>query len=61
MYLMLKSVNRRCLKGIYRHLASIGGVFPVLIYDNLTTAVEKVLPGKAKEKGSPIPIHRNSI
>jgi transposase len=36
-------------EGHMRGFAFFGGVFPVLIYDNLTTAVEKVLQGKDRK------------
>lgn len=36
-------------EGHMRGFAFFGGVFPVLIYDNLTTAVEKVLRGKDRK------------
>ncbi len=35
--------------GHIRAFAFFGGVFPVLIYDNLTTAVQKILKGKKRE------------
>ena len=34
--------------GHIRAFSFFGGVFPVLIYDNLTTAVQKVLRGKKR-------------
>lgn len=33
---------------IFMPLLFFGGVFPVLIYDNLTTAVQKVLLGRKR-------------
>jgi len=36
-------------EGHMRGFAFFGGVFPVLIYDNLTTAVEKILQGKDRK------------
>lgn len=35
--------------GHIRAFSFFGGVFPVLIYDNLTTAVQKILTGKKRE------------
>jgi transposase len=36
----------RCL---YKGIFFFGGIFPVLIYDNLTTAVQKVYQGKKRD------------
>ena len=40
------SGSRRFLMAHIQAFAFFGGVFPVLIYDNLTTAVQKVLRGR---------------
>lgn len=44
-WFILVSVSRYFLMPIFMPLL-FGGVFPVLIYDNLTTAVQKVFAGQ---------------